>query len=57
MNLEKTTQMPFRVDEDLKKAFLLTCRSQDTTASQELRRFMRDYIKKYGQQDLFASKK
>ena len=50
-------QLPIRVEQNLKDAFIATCKTQDSTASQELRKFMREYIKKHGQQDLFASKK
>lgn len=56
-NQSSTTQLPVRVDHHLKDAFIATCKSQDSTASQELRKFMRDYVKKYGQQDLFVTKK
>ncbi len=41
-----------RVDKDLRDAFIEACRRNDSTASQELRRFMRDYVKKHGQQKL-----
>ncbi len=50
-------QLPIRVDQNLKDAFIATCKTQDSTASRELRNFMRQYIKKHGQQDLFGSKK
>lgn len=46
------TSLPVRVDQHLKDAFIEACRSNDTTASQELRRFMRDYVKKHAQKSL-----
>ena len=47
----------FRADEDLIKVFHHACANNDTTASQALRVFMRDYVKKHGQGDLFTTKK
>lgn len=40
-------QINFRVDKDVKKAFDFMCKRNDTTASQLLRAFMRDQLKKY----------
>lgn len=45
-----------RVDEDLRRRFLVACQSQDLTASQVLRAFMRRYVDEIGsgrQQVLF----
>lgn len=47
----------FRADEDLIKVFHHACANNDTTASQAIRVFMRDYVKKHGQGDLFTTKK
>jgi len=55
--MTSAVQLPIRLDQNLKDAFLSTCKSQDTTASQELRKFMREYVKKHSQQDLFSTKK
>ena len=45
-----------KVEENLLNAFKHACENQDTTASQAVRAFMRDYAKKHGQADLFRSK-
>lgn len=45
----------FRVDADLRRAFQAACQSNDQTASQVFRTFMREYVKKHGQADLFKS--
>lgn len=42
----------FAVDEELKDAFVNACLSMDSTASRELRGFMRNYLAKNGQQRL-----
>lgn len=52
MKLDKTTLL-IQLDLDLKKSFQAVCDSQDQNASQVLRQFMRDYVKKHGQGDLF----
>lgn len=41
-----------KVDGELREAFVATCKERDTTAAQEIRKFMRDYIKKHGQKSL-----
>jgi antitoxin component of RelBE/YafQ-DinJ toxin-antitoxin module len=46
-----------KVDEHLLDAFKHACSNQDTTASQAVRSFMRDYAKKHGQADLFKNNK
>lgn len=50
-------QYPIRVDKDLKDHFISICKNNESTAAQELRKFMKDYIKKNQQQDLFTGKK
>ena len=45
-----------KVDTDLLDAFKRSCENQDTTASQAVRAFMRDYVRKHGQQELFGKK-
>lgn len=53
MSEEKEVQFAIRVPKDLKDGFVESCKSQDTTASRELRRFMNEYVKKHGQKRLF----
>lgn len=43
----------FRVDAQIKKSFEEACKSNDITASQVLRKFIKEYIKKNGQKNLF----
>jgi hypothetical protein len=50
--MENDKSIVVRIDENLRDAFIESCKSNDTTASQELRRFMRDYVKKHGQKSL-----
>jgi hypothetical protein len=42
----------FAVEKELKDAFVSSCLAQDSTASRELRLFMRQYLAKHGQQKL-----
>ena len=42
-----------KVEEHLLEAFQRACGSQDITASQAVRAFMRDYVRKNGQGKLF----
>lgn len=49
------SQLPVRVEQDLKQSFISACKSQDSTASQELRKFMREYVKKHNQPDMFKT--
>lgn len=55
--MAKETGIRIRVDEKLRREFLEACKSQDQTASQVLRNFMRSYIEKtqpsIRQNDLF----
>jgi antitoxin component of RelBE/YafQ-DinJ toxin-antitoxin module len=37
-----------RVDDNLRRDFIETCKSQDATASQVLRAFMRNYVEQHG---------
>lgn len=52
-----TVQLPIKMDAELRDVFISVCKSNDSTASQEIRNFMREYIRKHGQQDLFKSLK
>lgn len=42
-----------KVEPQLLEAFKRACENQDTTASQAVRAFMREYVKKHGQAKLF----
>lgn len=53
MSATKETAFTIRVEPELKDAFVLAAKGQDMTASQLIRAFMRDYVKKHGQADLF----
>jgi antitoxin component of RelBE/YafQ-DinJ toxin-antitoxin module len=57
MNTTKDKLFTAKVEENLLDAFKSACENQDTTASQAVRAFMRDYAKKHGQADLFSTKK
>lgn len=48
--------MNIRMESDLNDAFLACCKAQDTTGSQVIRKFIREYIKKHGQIDAFGFK-
>jgi predicted transcriptional regulator len=43
-----------RIDKPLRDAFVETCKAQDRTASQLIRDFMREYIKRNSQRDIFS---
>lgn len=57
MTINKDKQFTAKVEKHLLLAFKSACDNQDTTASQAVRAFMRDYVKKYGQGDLFSTSK
>ena len=44
----KESGLRIRVDNDLRQAFLSVCKSEDLTAAQVLRAFMRSYIEQRG---------
>ena len=46
-----------KIEENLLESFKYACESQDETASRAVRRFMREYVAKYGQGDLFTRAK
>ena len=56
MNDEAEVILSIRVDPDLRRTFQQTCTSKDQTASQVLRAFMREYVRKNGQMDMFKDK-
>ena len=41
-------KLVIRIDTDLRDEFVGACREQDTTASREVRRFIRDFLGKSG---------
>lgn len=45
-------QLPIRIDKQLKIDFIKCCKEQDSTASQEIRKFIKDYLKKNSQRKL-----
>ena len=57
MSINKDKLFTAKVEENLLSSFKHACENQDTTASQAVRAFMRDYTKKYGQADLFSTSK
>lgn len=57
MSANKDKLFTAKVEENLLSAFKHACENQDTTASQAVRAFMRDYVRKYGQADLFSTSK
>jgi len=38
--------MGVKIEEQLKKTFIQVCKTNDTIASQEIRKFIKDYIQK-----------
>ena len=57
MTTNKDKLFTAKVEEHLLSAFKYACENQDTTASQAVRAFMREYVKKHGQADLFKKHK
>ena len=55
--MSETKLFSAKVDEQLLQSFKRSCEGQDTTASQAVRAFMREYVKKHGQGDLFETSK
>lgn len=49
----KEIKYAFRVDKDLRAAFIKTAKGLDSDAAKELRKFMRQYVAKNGQKGLF----
>ena len=43
----KDSGLRIRVENDLREAFLSTCKNEDQTASQVLRAFMRSYVEQH----------
>lgn len=49
---ESQKRITILAEHELHEAFLKTCRYLDTTGSQEIRKFMRNYVVKNGQRKL-----
>lgn len=45
--IKKDVAFKIRIEGDLRKEFIETCRSNDMSAAQVVRKFMRDYIAQY----------
>lgn len=56
MPADEQARFTLRLDKDLHKAFTDTAKDQDRNPSQLVREFMREYVKKHRQADLFKSK-
>jgi hypothetical protein len=56
MDKEKEKRLNVRAETHLVEAFIAAAESNDRTASQLIRDFMREYVKKHGQTDLFKGK-
>lgn len=57
MTTKKDKLFTAKVEENLLDSFKHACENQDTTASQAIRGFMREYSSKHGQADLFTPPK
>jgi hypothetical protein len=42
---EKNDQLLIKINKDVKKKFIRLCKSEDTSASREIRKFIEDFIK------------
>lgn len=42
-----------KIERELRDAFVETCKEMDTTAAREVRQFIRNFLKKHGQRELF----
>jgi len=51
-----TVLLPIKIDEDLKNQFISACNSNESDASKELRKFIKNYVSK-NQPDLFKESK
>ncbi len=49
---DKKVTLGIRVEKNIRDTFLNCCKGNDVTASQEIRKFMREYIRKNQQQSL-----
>lgn len=54
MNNKNDNKVNFnvKVERDIKDRFIKVCENNDTKASQEIRKFMRDYLQKHSQMSM-----
>lgn len=52
---DKKINFNVKVEEDIKNRFLAVCKANDSAASQEIRKFMKEYLNKYSQQTMTFS--
>jgi len=43
----KESQLVIRLDKELRDQFVAACKDVDTSASREIRRFMKNYLQRY----------
>lgn len=53
MTKEKDVALQVRLPKEEKDLFVALCKQRDSTASREVRQFIRDYLKKHSQGNLF----
>lgn len=46
-NNKKDAQLVLRLDKDLRDQFVDTCQELDTTAAREIRKFIKQFMRKY----------
>ena len=46
--MKKDDNLLVKINKEEKKAFIKMCKEEDTSASREVRRFIKDYIKEHG---------
>ena len=46
--MKKDDNLLVKINKDEKKEFIRLCKEQDTSASREVRHFIKRYVKKYG---------
>ncbi len=49
---KKEAQLVIRLDKDLRDKFVAACQNVDTSASREIRRFMKNYLTRYESGDI-----
>ena len=48
---DKEAKLVVRIEEKLRDAFIEACQDMDTTASREVRRFIRDFLERSGKME------
>ena len=51
--MDNKVNLTIQIEKELRDSFKKVCKAKDTDVSKEIRSFMRQYIQKHGQQDLF----